>query len=94
MRQRPTTSGAVSRRAAISTFVWLLALSYLYVELSTGERAMGVFIVPLLVALQAIPAVSPASESANIRGVTTLAPRTGASISRRCPVTRTAPGIH
>jgi ABC-type transport system involved in cytochrome c biogenesis permease subunit len=41
---------------AISTFVWLLALSYLYVELATDERAMGVFIVPLLVVLQAIPA--------------------------------------
>jgi ABC-type transport system involved in cytochrome c biogenesis permease subunit len=41
---------------AISTFVWLLALSYLYVEITTEERAMGVFIVPLLVVLQAIPA--------------------------------------
>jgi len=40
---------------AISTFVWLLALSYLYVEIATDERAMGVFIVPLLVVLQAIP---------------------------------------
>jgi ABC-type transport system involved in cytochrome c biogenesis permease subunit len=44
--------------AAILTFVWLLALSYLYIELTTGERAMGVFIMPLLVALQAIPAFS------------------------------------
>jgi len=43
---------------AILTFVWLLALSYLYIELTTGERAMGVFIMPLLVALQAIPAFS------------------------------------
>ena len=47
-----------SATSAISTFVWLLALSYLYVELTTGERSMGVFILPLLVALQAIPAVS------------------------------------
>ena len=47
-----------SATSAISTFVWLLALSYLYVELTTGERAMGVFILPLLVALQAIPAFS------------------------------------
>ena len=46
----------------ISTFVWLLALSYLYIELTTGERAMGVFILPLLVALQAIPAASPITE--------------------------------
>ena len=37
-----------SATSAISTFVWLLALSYLYVELTTGERAMGVFILPLL----------------------------------------------
>jgi ABC-type transport system involved in cytochrome c biogenesis permease subunit len=44
--------------AAILAFVWLLALSYLYIELTTGERAMGVFILPLLVALQSIPAFS------------------------------------
>jgi ABC-type transport system involved in cytochrome c biogenesis permease subunit len=42
---------------AISTFVWLLALAYLYIELTTDERAMGVFILPLLVALQLIPAL-------------------------------------
>ena len=47
-----------SATSAISSFVWLLALSYLYIELTTGERAMGVFILPLLVALQAIPAFS------------------------------------
>jgi ABC-type uncharacterized transport system permease subunit len=51
-----------SATSAISTFVWLLALSYLYLELTTGERAMGVFILPLLVALQAIPAASPTLE--------------------------------
>src|SRR5918999_3505964 len=45
-----------SATTATSTFVWLLALSYLYIELTTGERAMGVFILPLLVGLQAIPA--------------------------------------
>ncbi len=44
------------KTSAISTFVWLLALSYLYIEMTTEERAMGVFIQPLLVALQAIPA--------------------------------------
>jgi ABC-type transport system involved in cytochrome c biogenesis permease subunit len=49
-------AGATS---AISTFVWLLALSYLYTEMTTDERAMGVFILPLLVALQAIPALRP-----------------------------------
>ena len=48
--------------SAISTFVWLLALAYLYTEMTTDERAMGVFILPLLVALQAIPAVIPGVE--------------------------------
>jgi ABC-type transport system involved in cytochrome c biogenesis permease subunit len=47
---------------AISTFVWLLALAYLYTEVTTDERAMGVFILPLLVALQAIPALRPGVE--------------------------------
>ncbi|MBI4888639.1 MAG: cytochrome c biogenesis protein CcsA [Acidobacteria bacterium] len=48
---------------AISTFVWLFALSYLYLEITTDERAMGVFIMPLLVGLQVIPALSPGVES-------------------------------
>ena len=52
-------AGATS---AISTFVWLLALSYLYIEFTTSERSMGVFILPLLAALQVIPAVSPTIE--------------------------------
>src|SRR5881227_1157132 len=52
-------AGATS---AISTFVWLLALSYLYTEMTTDERAMGVFILPLLVALQTIPAFRPSVE--------------------------------
>ncbi len=51
-----------SATSAILTFVWLLALSYLYIELTTGERAMGVFILPILIALQAIPAASPVLE--------------------------------
>jgi len=45
-----------------STFVWLLALAYLYTEMTTDERAMGVFILPLLVALQMIPAFHPGIE--------------------------------
>ena len=45
--------------SAISMFVWLLAVAYLYTEVTTDERAMGVFILPLLVALQAIPALIP-----------------------------------
>jgi len=52
-------AGATS---AISTFVWLLALAYLYIEMTTDERAMGVFILPLLAALQAIPALRPGVE--------------------------------
>lgn len=52
-------TGATS---AISTFVWLLALAYLYTEMTTDERAMGVFILPLLVALQTIPAFRPSVE--------------------------------
>ena len=51
-----------SATSAISMFVWLLALSYLYVELTTAERAMGVFILPLLVVLQTIPAFSAAAD--------------------------------
>jgi ABC-type transport system involved in cytochrome c biogenesis permease subunit len=51
-----------SASTAISTFVWLLALAYLYTEMSTDERAMGVFILPLLVALQTIPAMNPGVE--------------------------------
>ncbi len=43
---------------AISAFVLLLSLVYLYTELTTDERAMGVFIAPLLAALQLIPALT------------------------------------
>ena len=53
-------TGATS---AISTFVWLLALSYLYVEMTTDERAMGVLILLLLVAFQFIPALRPKDEA-------------------------------
>ena len=61
----------VGTTAAISAFVWLLGLSYLYVELTTDERAMGVFVAPLLVALALIrrsiqrePQAAAASEPA------------------------------
>jgi ABC-type transport system involved in cytochrome c biogenesis permease subunit len=49
----------VGTTAAISAFVWLLGLSYVYVELTTDERAMGVFVAPLLVALDVIPVLDP-----------------------------------
>jgi len=48
--------------SAISTFVWLLVLAYLYTEMTTDERAMGTFILPLAVALQSIPAFRPGVE--------------------------------
>ena len=48
---------------AISTFVWLLTLSYLYLELTTDERSMGVFILPIIISLQGIPVVYPGVEN-------------------------------
>jgi ABC-type transport system involved in cytochrome c biogenesis permease subunit len=51
-----------TQSSVISTFVLLLALAYLYTEMTTDERAMGAFITPLLVALQSIPAFSPGLE--------------------------------
>ena len=48
--------------SAISATVWVLLLAYLYTEMTTDERAMGAFILPLAVALQAIPAFKPAVE--------------------------------
>jgi ABC-type transport system involved in cytochrome c biogenesis permease subunit len=49
----------VGTSAAISAFVWLLGLSYLYVELTSEERSMGVFVAVLLVLLEIIPALDP-----------------------------------
>jgi ABC-type transport system involved in cytochrome c biogenesis permease subunit len=49
----------VGTTAAISAFVWLLGLSYLYVELTTEERAMGMFVATLLAALSILPALNP-----------------------------------
>ena len=43
----------------MSAFVWVLGLAYLYVELTSDERSMGVFVAPLLVALGTIPALDP-----------------------------------
>jgi len=53
--QVPLTTAA----SAISATVWVLLLAYLYTEMTTDERAMGAFILPLAVALQAIPAFKP-----------------------------------
>jgi HemX protein len=48
----------VGTTAAISAFVWLLGLAYLYVELTTDERAMGAFVTVLLAALAVLPAIN------------------------------------
>ena len=49
----------VGTTAAVSAFVWLLGLSYLYVELTTDERSMGAFVTMLLALLAIIPALDP-----------------------------------
>lgn len=48
----------VGTTGAVSAFVCLLALAYLYTEMMTDERAMGIFVVPLMALLQIIPAVT------------------------------------
>jgi ABC-type transport system involved in cytochrome c biogenesis permease subunit len=53
----------VGTTAAISAFVWLLGLAYLYVELTMDERAMGVFVTALLAALAVLPALNPQVEA-------------------------------
>jgi len=47
----------VGTTAAISAFVWLLGLAYLYIELTSDERSMGVFVAALLVLLGILPAL-------------------------------------
>ncbi len=49
--------------SAVSTFVLLLVLAYLYTEMTTEERAMGTFILPLVVVLQSIPILHPMAEA-------------------------------
>lgn len=44
------------RTGAVSTFVWMLGVSYLSIEVSTDERGIGVFVTPLLVSLQGLVA--------------------------------------
>ena len=50
---------------AVSTFVWLLTLSYLYLEITTEERTMGVFILPIVIGLQTISVLSPGVEKSD-----------------------------
>src|SRR3954466_15557337 len=49
----------VGTTAAVSAFVWLLGLAYLYAELTTDERAMGVLVSVMLAVLYIIPALDP-----------------------------------
>ncbi len=44
------------RTGAVSMFVWMLAVSYLSIEVSTDERGIGIFVTPLLLALQGLVA--------------------------------------
>src|SRR6187397_705528 len=53
----------VGTTAAISAFVWLLGLAYLYVDLTTDERAMGAFVTVLLAALAVLPALNPQTDA-------------------------------
>ncbi len=48
----------VGTTGAISMFVWLLAIAYLYTETTSNERSIGTLIAPLLAGLQLIPAVT------------------------------------
>jgi ABC-type transport system involved in cytochrome c biogenesis permease subunit len=50
----------VGTTAAVSAFVWLLGLAYLYVELTTDERTMGAFVTVLLAVLALLPALHAA----------------------------------
>lgn len=52
----------VGTTAAVSAFVWLLGLAYLYLELTTNERAMGAFVAVLLAALAILPALNPLTD--------------------------------
>lgn len=49
----------VGTTAAVSAFVWLLGIAYLYLELTTDERSMGGLVTALLAALYIIPALDP-----------------------------------
>jgi ABC-type transport system involved in cytochrome c biogenesis permease subunit len=68
----------VGASSAISTFVWLLALAYLYTEMTTDERSMGVFILPLLVVLDGMTAFRPITE---VRAAVLKGPLFGVHVS-------------
>jgi ABC-type uncharacterized transport system permease subunit len=57
------------RGGAISGFVLVLAITYLYVELSTEERAIGTLVAPMLAALQLLSASGgPPTDMADMPG--------------------------
>ncbi len=54
------TLPVVGQGGAVSAFVWLLVATYLYVEMTTTERAMGAFVAPLVTLMSIVPLASPA----------------------------------
>jgi len=71
----------MTRASAISTFVWMLVLAYLYTEMTTDERAMGAFILPLAVALQIIPALNVGGTGGEERASVLRGPLFGLHVS-------------
>ncbi len=71
------------RAGAIGGFVLMLAVAYLYVELSTEERTIGTFVTPLLAGLQLLVAgdVPPAASAAVLGEGRFLAFHVGALLS-------------
>ena len=49
--KRASSEHRKAATSAISMFVWLLAVAYLYTEVATDERAMGMFILVVVLAL-------------------------------------------
>ena len=68
-------------KSAISMFVWLLAVAYLYTEVTTDERAMGVFILPLVIALQLIPAFKSGADNGVVHSAVLRGPLFGIHVS-------------
>ena len=69
--------------SAISTVVWLLALAYLYTEMTTDERAMGTFILPLLIGAAAPPGAPPRRRGPRA-GAAGAAVRTARAVAALC----------
>src|SRR5262245_56450090 len=72
---------AMTRASTISTFVWMLTLAYLYTEMTTDERAMGAFILPLAIALQVIPVLNSGTSGGEDRASVLRGPLFGIHVS-------------